>query len=163
MECAWCKRQTSGIYEWTKNKEPLCFDCSNKYHFGLGQKLITGKISKLSTEQKRTISMSWKDTKYFKNTMRYIKNTELRGSIKLLSKIIVLILLVVFLFIFSQISNYLLQVNGIIVKTLILLIGFFIFPVLGMIFLMFYIKIEWLLKIYQLKKENGYSFFDDLF
>ena len=147
FQCAWCKKD-SNVWEWSKWHEPLCSKCSNKYHFGLTQKMITEKISNLSKEQRRKISEKRHNLIRFIGAMRSIEKEILVGKTKTASIILGIILGII-------IIGTLVFYSSLFEKNV--LVRMLIFPVLIILAWMLHCRLKWLLKFYQLKKEAEYS------
>lgn len=143
--------------KWTEDNEPLCGDCSEKYYFALQRNLLIEKVSDLTKEQRKLISSKLRDIKCFIRTMHYIKNTELTGGVKIVSNILATTLVIIFLFGFSQLYDLTPKGIGLLGELILGLVGLALFCGLAMALLTFYTKLNWLLKLHQLKKENGWS------
>ena len=86
FQCVWCKKD-SNVWEWSKQQEPLCSECSSKYHFGVNQKMITGSVSNLSKEQRREISEKMHNFERFWEAAQSVEREVMTGRAKTFSRI----------------------------------------------------------------------------
>ncbi len=156
FDCVWCKKKIESAHVWTKEKEPLCGGCSEKYSFGLHKKLIEVRVSQLSKEQRRNISSQWHDMKCFRRAMLCVKKVTLSGGGKIVSNTLGVIILGMLMLWASYLNRI---PYGTTLFTQILTILASIIVSYGGMFLLFtlYMKINWLLKLRQLKKEHHWS------
>lgn len=87
FKCAWCKNDTN-VYEWSKEKEPLCSECAPKYNFGCARGMISEKVLDLSKEKRREVSERMGDYTAIRRVWRSVGREELAGKAKTLGSIV---------------------------------------------------------------------------
>ena len=150
FQCVWCKKD-SNVWEWSKQQEPLCSECSSKYHFGVSQKMITGSVSDLSKEQRREVSERMHSFERFWGALRSVERETLIKRSKTISHITGWILFAVLILTMAIFSDWF------VIHKFSSLFAIVVYICLAYLL---HRRIVWYIKYWQLKrkvKESGYG------
>ena len=160
FQCAWCKNDVN-VYEWSKDREPLCLECAYKYNFGLKQGMIVGMVSNLSKEQRREISERVHNFERFWGALRSVDREVLVGRAKILSHLIGWILFIVPILTLVILGEIDTLPDWFIFRGFLgHIVGIVATPAYILLALLLHQRIVWHIKFWQLKmkvKKSGYG------
>lgn len=155
FQCAWCKNDTN-VYEWSKDKDPLCSDCAPKYNFGLARGMINGKVSDLSKERRREISERMANYYGLRRALHSVGREELTGKAKNLASIVGWILFALWLWGMKILSALVFPdwfiFHGVAGGIFFFLAPLVVMPAFSLLLFLMYQGIVWCIKFWQLKE-----------
>lgn len=149
FNCAWCKNETESPAEWSKQKEPICARCVGKYRYALEVGVAKGKLSDLSKEQRRQVSIELEELRVFFKVISMARRQSLGGLPRIINGLVFIAMVVSFFLVLGWFMNRLGE------DSLLFLGG-----TAGLLcaLIIIYFRIRWSLKFWQLKRKSGYKY-----
>lgn len=153
FQCAWCKNDTN-VYEWSKDKEPLCSECAPKYNFGCARGMIIGKVTDLSKERRREISERMGNYYGLRRALHSVGREELAGKANTLASIAGWILVALWLWGIEVLRTLVFPdwfiFRGVTGGVFFFLAPLVVFPAFSLLCFFIYKGIVWCIKFWQL-------------
>ena len=148
-KCAWCKDSTENPALKSKIGETICARCVGKYRYALEVGIAKGKLSDLSKEQRRQVSVELEELRVFYKIIRMAERQSLLGIPKIVNFFVILTLIIILFLVLGWLINRLGE------ESLLLYVA-----TAGLFCLMIiiYFRIRWSLKFWQLKRKSGYKY-----